>query len=62
MGSVQSNSQFKNIRWIEHFNSAGKSLLQAIEIDEVPAIVKAGREDLDGSILRIKKLQQELSI
>ncbi|CCG92217.1 putative HupH hydrogenase expression protein [Methylacidiphilum fumariolicum SolV] len=56
------NSQYKNIWWIEHFNSAGKSLLQAIEIDEVPAIVKAAREDLDGSILRIQKLQQELSI
>ncbi|QDQ42556.1 hydrogenase expression/formation C-terminal domain-containing protein [Methylacidiphilum kamchatkense] len=56
------NCQYKNIWWIEHFNSEGKSLLQAIEIDEVPAIVMAAKEDLDESLLRIKKLQQELSI
>ena len=45
-----------NVWWVRYFNSMGKSILNSLEVVDVPSVVRAAPEDLEDSTRRLDEI------
>ncbi|MGI9265719.1 MAG: hydrogenase expression/formation protein [Gammaproteobacteria bacterium] len=45
-----------NVWWVRYFNSMGKSILNSLEVVDVPSVVRAAPEDLEDSARRLDEI------
>ena len=45
-----------NVWWVRYFNSMGKTILNSIEVVDIPSVVRAAPEDLEDSARRLDEI------
>jgi hydrogenase-1 operon protein HyaF len=53
-----SSTQTKNVWWVQYFNSQDATILNSIEIVDLPDVVRAAQEDIEDSAERLHEIME----